>query len=71
MTDFEFQIENFMLYCTSRNLAKKTLSSYEQTLRLFGAYLRDHFEIEDAKKVQSGHIRQFAPLRNIHLVNRR
>ncbi|WP_218619266.1 hypothetical protein [Paenibacillus sp. P46E] len=27
MTDFEFQIDNSILYCTSRNLAKKTLGS--------------------------------------------
>lgn len=59
MTDFEFQVENFMLYCTSRNLAKKTLSSYEQTLKLLGVYLKEHFQIEDAKRVQSGHIRQY------------
>lgn len=41
MTEFEFQIENFMLYCTSKNLARKTLASYEQSLKLFAAYLRD------------------------------
>ncbi|GIQ65890.1 hypothetical protein PACILC2_44580 [Paenibacillus cisolokensis] len=59
MTDFEFQLDNFMLYCTSRNLAKKTLASYEQSLKLFGLYLQDTFQIEDARKVQSGHIRQY------------
>lgn len=32
MTDLQFQIEYFMLYCTSRNLARKTVASYEQTL---------------------------------------
>jgi len=59
MTDFEFQLDNFMLYCTSRNLAKKTLASYEQSLKLFGLYLQKAFQIEDARKVQSGHIRQY------------
>ncbi|WP_237690661.1 site-specific integrase [Paenibacillus caui] len=48
-----------MLYCRSRNLAKKTLASYEQTLKLFGVYLKEHFQIEDAKRVQSRHIRQY------------
>ncbi len=51
MTDFEFQIDNFMLYCSSRNLAKKTMRSYEQTLKFFGVYLQDQFQIEDVQKV--------------------
>lgn len=59
MTDFEFQLDNFMLYCQSRNLARKTLASYEQTLKLFGMYLKEAYEIEDSRKVQSGHIRQY------------
>jgi integrase/recombinase XerD len=59
MTEFDFQIENFMLYCTSKNLAPKTLASYEQTLKLFGLFLDDKFGINDARKVQSGHIRQY------------
>lgn len=59
MTELEFQIENFMVYCSSRGLSTKTLSSYEQTLKLFAIYLKETFDIEDAKKVQSGHIRQY------------
>lgn len=62
MTDFEFQIENFMLYCSSQNLAKKTLASYEQSLKLFSLYVRDHHQINDVRKVQSGHIRQYIKL---------
>lgn len=50
MTDFEFQLDNFMLYCSSKNLARKTLASYEQTMKLFGKYLSEQFQIEDAKK---------------------
>ncbi len=59
MTDFEFQLENFMLYCSSKNLSRKTLASYEQTLKLFGKYLSEQSQIEDVKKVQSGHVRQY------------
>ncbi|OAB44169.1 tyrosine-type recombinase/integrase [Paenibacillus glacialis] len=59
MTDLEFQLDNFMLYCSSKNLSRKTLASYEQTLKLFIKYLKDTFEIEEVKKVQSGHIRQY------------
>lgn len=57
MNDFEFQLDNFMLYCSSKNIARKTLTSYEQTIKLFGKHLQDQYQIEDVKKVQSGHIR--------------
>ncbi|MEC0089897.1 tyrosine-type recombinase/integrase [Paenibacillus macquariensis] len=59
MTDIEFQLDNFMLYCSSKNLSRKTLASYEQTLKLFVAYLKNEYQIEDIKKVQSGHIRHY------------
>lgn len=42
-----------MLYCSSRNLAKKTMRSYEQTLKLLGVYLEKQFQITD---VQLGYI---------------
>lgn len=48
-----------MLYCDSKHLSKKTLSSYEQTLKLFALYLKDEFKIEDAAKVKSAHIRHY------------
>ncbi|HDR7471012.1 integrase [Bacillus toyonensis] len=32
MTEFELQLDNFMLYCSSKNLLTKTLKSYDQTL---------------------------------------
>ena len=59
MTGMEFQLDSFMLYCSSKNLSRKTLASYEQTLKLFVMYLKEQFDIEDVKKVQSGHIRQY------------
>lgn len=33
LTEFELQLDNFMLYCSSENLAVKMLKSYEQTIR--------------------------------------
>ncbi|WP_339218945.1 tyrosine-type recombinase/integrase [Paenibacillus sp. FSL H8-0332] len=59
MTDFEFQIENFMLYCSSKNLSRKTMAGYEQALKLFCLYLKDEFQIEEVAKVQTAHIRQY------------
>jgi len=48
-----------MLYCDSKNLSRKTLSSYEQTLRLFQIYLKNEHDINDVKQVKSRHIRQY------------
>ncbi|WP_232329056.1 MULTISPECIES: site-specific integrase [Metabacillus] len=43
-----------MLYCDSKNLSRKTLSSYEQTLKLFLIYLEKEIKITDINKVKSG-----------------
>ncbi|WP_051051728.1 tyrosine-type recombinase/integrase [Paenibacillus sonchi] len=59
MTDIQFQLDNFMLYCSSKNLSRKTLASYEQTLKLFMLYLKSEFQIEEVKKVQTGHMRHY------------
>jgi len=59
MNDFEFHVDNFMLYCESKNLSRKTLGSYEQTLRLFQFYLENEHDITDVKDVKSGHIRNY------------
>ncbi len=59
LSDFGFQIENFMLYCTSKNLSVKTLKSYEQALKLFSAYIKNEFDISEVDKVKSAHIRHY------------
>ena len=38
MKKIDFMIDEFMFYCDSKNLSKKTMMSYEQTLRLFSKY---------------------------------
>ena len=48
-----------MLYCTSKNLSVKTLKSYEQTLKLFSAYIKNEFDISEVDKVKSAHIRHY------------
>jgi integrase/recombinase XerD len=52
-------MDNFMLFCSSKNLSRKTMASYEQALKLFGQYLKQQFKIEEVTKVQTGHIRQY------------
>lgn len=57
--EIDLQIDSFMLYCDSKNLSKKTLSSYQQTLTLFANYLKQELNIHDAIKVKSSHIRMY------------
>jgi integrase/recombinase XerD len=59
MSEMDLQLDSFMLYCDSKHLSKKTLRSYEQTLRLFALYLKDEFKINDAAKVKSSHVRHY------------
>lgn len=59
LTELEFLLEDFLIYCQSKNLSPKTLLSYEQTLKLFLLYLKNEHEIEDPVKVKAGHIRQY------------
>ena len=59
LTDFNFQIDEFMLFCRSRQLREKTMSSYEQTLRLFERWCWEQFEIKTVDKVNEGLIRRY------------
>ncbi|EHQ90205.1 tyrosine-type recombinase/integrase [Desulfosporosinus youngiae] len=58
-TQFEASIEEFMLYCSSKNLSKKTIKSYEQTLNLFALYLKEENQIERIEDVKKTHIRLY------------
>ena len=48
---FDWQLDEFMVYCRSRQLREKTMNSYEQTLRLFERWCREQMTIEDRKKL--------------------
>lgn len=52
-------IDEFMFYCDSKNLSKKTMMSYEQTLRLFSKYLEEEMDIIDITKVTEKVIREY------------
>ena len=43
--DFDWQISEFMVYCRSTQLQKRTMYSYEQTLRLFERWLCNKLKI--------------------------
>ena len=41
MNKIDYEIEDFMCYCGSKGLSKKTMNSYETTLKIFARYLED------------------------------
>ena len=51
MTKFDYEIDDFMTYCSSKSLACKTKRSYEQTLRLFTKYLEEVENVTSSKDV--------------------
>ena len=52
LTQFDMSIEEFMLHCSSKNLSKKTMMAYEQTLKLFADYMNKSFQIENVENVR-------------------
>ena len=57
--EFDWQIDEFMIYCRSRQLREKTMLSYEQSLRLFERWCKEQLEIETVDKVSEGVIRRY------------
>ncbi len=43
--DFEWQTNEFMLYCRSTQLREKSMASYEQALRLFERWCAEELRI--------------------------
>lgn len=56
---FEWQIDEFMIYCQSKQLRPKTMQSYEQALRLFAKWCGDERHIETVDKVKETDIRHY------------
>ena len=49
--NFEYQLDEFMLYCRSKQLREKTLNSYEQSLRLFERWCFETLQIERVREL--------------------
>ncbi|MBC8060852.1 MAG: site-specific integrase [Clostridiaceae bacterium] len=59
MKSIQIKIEEFMIYSQSKNLSRKTMMSYEQTLKLFCKYLLEEKSLEDVAKVTEKDIREY------------
>ena len=56
---FDWQIDEFMVFCHSGQLREKTMKSYEQALRLFERWCREQMHIDTVAKVTEGVIRRY------------
>ena len=54
----EDALETFMINCTNKDLTKKTLNSYESTLKLFFKYLEKEFNIKEIEMVEENYIKE-------------
>ena len=59
MHEMDLQIDDFMLECSTKGLSKKTINSYESTIRLLAEYLEKEWKIEDANEVKDLHLRSY------------
>ena len=57
--DFDWQTNEFMIYCRSTQLREKTMGGYEQTLKLFGRWLADELNIYTVDKITENVIRKY------------
>jgi integrase/recombinase XerD len=57
--DFDESINDFMIHCTNKDLTKKTMKSYEGTLKLLAKYLADEVNIFTPLKVTTKHIKDY------------
>ena len=59
MTKFDYEIDDFMSWCESKGLSKKSMRNYEQTLRLFAKYLEEQKQIQSTKEVTKEAVRDY------------
>lgn len=57
--DFDFQIDEFLVYCRSTQLRPKTMKSYEQTLRLFQRWCIEQQGLDAVDKISESVIRHY------------
>ncbi|WP_440960441.1 site-specific integrase [Paenibacillus nitricinens] len=59
LSDLEFFLEDFLAYCQNKNLSRKTINSYEQSVKLFVVYLKNQHDVDKVKEVRVGHKKRF------------
>ena len=57
--DIEESINDFMIYCVNKDLSKKTIKSYESTLKLFFKYMSDEKNIFTPLEITNKDIKEY------------
>ena len=57
--DFDWEINEFMVYCRSTQLREKSMASYEQALRLFERWCAEELRIFTVDNVTEPVIRKY------------
>ena len=57
--DLDWLIDDYMIYCRSKQLREKTMNSCEQALRLFQRWCKDSLNIETVDKISEGVVRRY------------
>ena len=57
MEKIDLEVDDFMSYCDYKNLAQRTILSYEQTLRLFIRYLQDIYKVTKTEQIILNYIK--------------
>lgn len=55
----QFYIEDFMEQCKFKGLSKKTMGSYESTLKLFYKFLQEEFQIVQVKDISQEQVQEY------------
>ena len=59
MEKIDMEVDDFINECDYKGLSTKTISSYEQTLRLFLIYLKNDCNITHSNQVTETHIKSY------------
>ena len=57
--ELAWQIEELMIYCKSKDLRRKTMMSYEQSLRLFERWCKETLDIYNVDEISENVIRRY------------
>ncbi|MBQ8216344.1 MAG: site-specific integrase, partial [Oscillospiraceae bacterium] len=52
-------IDEYMIFCRSRQLREKTMNSYEQALRLFEKWCMEAMNIDSVDKISEAVVRRY------------
>lgn len=52
-------IDEYMIFCRSRQLREKTMNSYEQALRLFEMWCMEAMNIDSVDKISEAVVRRY------------